>query len=167
MTSLSLWWKNYSELGVAALLGVAGFLVLWDASTITAPYSMGDPVGPKAVPRIVGVMLLVCAAGLVVQVLRGRSAPAEEGEDIEPGTPTDWKTVLPLIALLVITSSIVDAAGWVIAGFVLFWGAAATLGSRHWVRDPIIALVLSTTSFYGFYLGLGIRLPAGLLEGVL
>ncbi len=41
------------------------------------------------------------------------------------------------------------------------------LGSRHYVRDALIAVALSVLTFYGFYLGLGIYLPAGILEGVL
>ncbi|MFD0758928.1 hypothetical protein [Arthrobacter ulcerisalmonis] len=41
------------------------------------------------------------------------------------------------------------------------------MGSRHYLRDGLIALALSVLTFYGFYLGLGILLPAGLLEGVL
>ena len=31
----------------------------------------------------------------------------------------------------------------------------------------LISLALSVLTFYGFYLGLGIPLPAGLLEGIL
>ena len=31
----------------------------------------------------------------------------------------------------------------------------------------VISLALSLVTFYGFYLGLGIHLPAGVLEGVL
>ena len=57
--------------------------------------------------------------------------------------------------------------GWVISGAMLFWGCAWALGSRHLVRDALISVALSLVTFYGFYLGLGIALPAGLLEGVL
>ena len=57
--------------------------------------------------------------------------------------------------------------GWVISGTVLFWGIAWALGSRHYIRDGVISVALSLLTFYGFYLGLGIPLPAGLLEGVL
>ena len=49
----------------------------------------------------------------------------------------------------------------------MFWGSVLALGSRHYVRDGIISVALSLATFYGFYLGLGIALPAGLLEGIL
>jgi putative tricarboxylic transport membrane protein len=55
----------------------------------------------------------------------------------------------------------------VIYGAMLFWGSSWALGSRHPVRDAVISLALSLATFYGFYLGLGVLLPAGVLEGVL
>ena len=58
-------------------------------------------------------------------------------------------------------------AGWVISGTVLFWGSVLALGSRRYLRDGLISVALSLLTFYGFYLGLGIALPAGLLEGIL
>jgi putative tricarboxylic transport membrane protein len=131
------------------------------------PYSQSDPVGPKTVPIIVGALLLVCAVMLAVNVLRGGRGEAEAGEDVDLTHPTDWKTVLPLAGAFIANILLIDWAGWVISGTVLFWGSVWALGSRHYVRDGLISLALSLLTFYGFYLGLGIALPAGLLEGIL
>ena len=167
MTSLSTRLKGRSELGVAALLGAAGALVLLDAARLVVPYSQSDPVGPKTLPIIVGVLLLVCAVMLAVNVLRGGRGEAEAGEDVDLTHPADWKTVLPLAGAFIANILLIDWAGWVISGTVLFWGSVWALGSRHYVRDGLISLALSLLTFYGFYLGLGIALPAGLLEGIL
>ena len=156
-----------SELGVALLLGVVGVVVLVDAVHIHAPYSQSDPVGPRTVPFIVAGLLLVCAAALAVNVLRGGHGEAEEGEDVDLTAPTEWRVVLPLVAAFVANVLLIDVLGWVISGALLFWGSSWALGSRHPVRDAVISLALSLATFYGFYLGLGIQLPAGLLEGVL
>lgn len=167
MTSLASRLKGRSELGVAALLGAAGALVLLDAARLVTPYSQSDPVGPKTVPLIVGALLLVCAVLLAVNVLRGGHGEAEAGEDIDLSHPADWKTILPLAGAFIANILLIDWAGWVISGTVLFWGSVWALGSRHYVRDGLIALALALLTFYGFYLGLGIALPAGLLEGIL
>ena len=167
MTSLSSRLKGRSELGVAALLGAVGALVLFDAARLVTPYSQSDPVGPKTVPIIVGALLLVSAVLLAVNVLRGVHGEAEAGEDIDLNHPSDWKTVLPLAGAFIANILLIDWAGWVISGTVLFWGSVWALGSRHYVRDGLISLALSLLTFYGFYLGLGIGLPAGLLEGIL
>ncbi|WP_314194272.1 tripartite tricarboxylate transporter TctB family protein [uncultured Arthrobacter sp.] len=167
MTSHSTRLKGRSELGVAALLGAVGALVLLDATRLVVPYSQSDPVGPKTLPIIVGALLLVCAVMLAVNVLRGGHGEAEAGEDVDLTHPSDWKTVLPLAGAFIANILLIDWAGWVISGTVLFWGSVWALGSRHYVRDGVISLALALLSFYGFYLGLGIALPAGLLEGIL
>jgi len=167
VTSLSSRLKGRSELGIAALLGAAGALVLIDAARLVTPYSQSDPVGPKTVPIIVGALLLVSAVMLAVNVLRGGHGEAEAGEDIDLNHPSDWKTVIPLAGAFIANILLIDWAGWVISGTVLFWGSVWALGSRHYVRDGLISLALSLLTFYGFYLGLGIGLPAGLLEGIL
>jgi putative tricarboxylic transport membrane protein len=159
--------KGRAELGVALLLGAAGALVIWDAARISTPYSQSDPVGPKTLPFIVGAMLLVCAVLLAVNVLRGGQGEAEGGEDVDLTHPADWKTVLPLAGAFILNILLIDWAGWVISGTVLFWGSVLALGSRHYIRDGLISVALSLLTFYGFYLGLGIALPAGLLEGIL
>lgn len=156
-----------SELGVALLLGVVGVVVLVDAAGIHAPYSQADPVGPRTVPFLVAALLLVCAVGLAVNVLRGGHGEAEEGEDVDLTAPTEWRVVLPLVGTFVANVLLIDVLGWVISGALLFWGSSWALGSRHPVRDAIISLALSLATFYGFYLGLGVLLPAGVLEGVL
>ena len=156
-----------SELGVALLLGVVGVVVLVDAAGIHAPYSQADPVGPRTVPFLVAALLLVCAVGLAVNVLRGGHGEAEEGEDVDLTAPTEWRVVLPLVGTFVANVLLIDVLGGVISGALLFWGSSWALGSRHPVRDAVISLALSLATFYGFYLGLGVLLPAGVLEGVL
>ncbi|MFF2841968.1 tripartite tricarboxylate transporter TctB family protein [Paenarthrobacter sp. NPDC057981] len=159
--------KGRAELGVALLLGVVGVLVFLDANGLVTPYSKSDPVGPKTVPFIVAGMLLVCAVMLAINVLRGGKGEAEEGEDVDLTHPADWKTILPLAGAFLLNILLIDWAGWVISGTILFWGSVLALGSRRYIRDGIISVALSLLTFYGFYLGLGIALPAGLLEGIL
>jgi putative tricarboxylic transport membrane protein len=156
-----------SELGVALLLGVVGAVVLIDAASLNAPGTASDPVGAQAMPLIVGALLVACAVLLAVNVVRGGHGEAEEGEDVDLTAPTEWRVVLPLVAAFVANIVLIDRLGWLISGTLLFWGSAWALGSRHLVRDAVIAFLLALVTFYGFYLGLGILLPAGVLEGVL
>ena len=160
-------WRGRSELGMAALLGAAGALVAWDAAHLHATYSQSDPVGPRAVPFLVAALLVGCAVWLAVDVLRGGQGEAEGGEDVDLTHPTEWRTVVPLVAVFLANVVLIDRLGWVLSGAMLFWGSVWALGSRHLVRDALVSVALSTLTFYGFYLGLGIYLPAGILDGVL
>ena len=159
--------QGRSELCFVALLGAVGGLVLWDATQLSAPYSQSDPVGPRTVPYLVAALLLSCAVWLAVDVLRGGRGEAEGGEDVDLDHPTEWRTVVPLVAVFLANILLIDRLGWVISGAILFWGSVWALGSRHYVRDALVAVALSVLTFYGLYLGLGIYLPAGILEGVL
>ncbi|SEQ85396.1 tripartite tricarboxylate transporter TctB family protein [Arthrobacter sp. OV608] len=167
MSSLTTGLKGRAELGVALLLGAAGVVVFVDANRLVTPYSQSDPVGPKTVPYIVAGLLVVCAVLLAINVFRGGQGEAEGGEDVDLTHPADWKTVLPLAGAFILNILLIDWAGWVISGTVLFWGCVLALGSRHYIRDGLISIAMSLLTFYGFYLGLGIALPAGLLEGIL
>ncbi|WP_313811679.1 tripartite tricarboxylate transporter TctB family protein [Glutamicibacter sp.] len=159
--------KKRVELLFAAFLLLVGLIVLVDASQLQVTYSQSDVIGPKTVPYIVGAILVFSAIGLAITVLRGNLAEGEEGEDVDLNQPTDWKVIVPLLGVFVVTILIVNWAGWVIAGTLLFFGTAVCLGSRRWVLTFVIALAISLATFYGFYLGLGIKLPAGILSGVL
>lgn len=159
--------RDHAELGFAALLGVAGAVVLVDALTLHAPYSQADPVGPRTLPFIVAGLLLACAVVLAVDVLRGGHGRAEEGEDVDLSGPMDWRVVLTLAGVLVANILLVDRLGWVISGTMLFWGCVWALGGRSYVRDGVVSLLLALGTFYGFFVGLGIHLPAGVLEGIL
>lgn len=167
MSSIATGLKGRAELGVALLLGAVGVLVFLDANGLVTPYSQSDPVGPKTVPFIVSGLLIICAILLAINVLRGGKGEAEGGEDVDLAHPADWKTVLPLAGAFILNILLIDWAGWVISGTLLFWGSVLALGSRRYLRDGLISVALALLTFYGFYLGLGIALPAGLLEGIL
>lgn len=167
MTTTTQRLQRRSELGVALLLLVLGAVVLWDAARIASDLSQRGAVGPKAVPVLVGGLLVVCAVLLGREVLRGRHGEAVGGEDIDLTHRSDWRTVLLLSGAFLANAALVDWAGWVISGTVLFWGSAYALGSRAYLRDLVIAVVLAVASFYLFAVGLGIGLPAGILTGIL
>ncbi|WP_280356347.1 tripartite tricarboxylate transporter TctB family protein [Nocardia otitidiscaviarum] len=166
-TSTLAWWRERSELGVSALLAGAGALVIVDALTMSADFTQRGPVGPRAVPVVVGLLLIVVAVVLAVDVLRGGHGPAEAGEDIDLSTPVEWRTVLLLIGVFVANIMLIDVVGFPISGGLLFWGAAYALGSRHYVRDPVIAIALSLLTYIAFVRLLGVMLPGGPLEGLI
>lgn len=148
------------------MVAVGGFLIV-DALRLTAAFAKVDPVGPKFFPIVIGIGLILLAVALGIAIERGSVGQMEGGEDVDPDSPADWRTVGLLVALFVGVIVAVRPLGWAITGALLFAGAATILGSRHWVRNLVIGTVLSVGSFYAFYSGLGIPLPAGILDGIL
>ncbi|HET6733970.1 tripartite tricarboxylate transporter TctB family protein [Mycobacterium sp.] len=152
---------------VCAVLVAVGAFLLYDALTLEAGFAKVDPVGPKFFPLAIGVILIVLAVILAIAVARGSVGEADAGEDVDPTTPGDWRTVGMLVGLFVAVIVLVDPLGWAITGTLLFAGTATILGSRHYIRNVVIGAVLAVASFYAFYSGLGIPLPAGILDGIL
>ncbi len=159
--------QGRSELGVALFLGALGLLVIVQALLLPESRIARGPVGPAAVPVVVGGLLLVVSVFLAIDIWRGGRGEPEGGEDIELGGGTDWKTVLTVAAAFLANAFLIEPLGWPISGAILFWGAAFALGSRHYIRDAVIAIVLGVGSWYLFVLGLGISLPVGILNGIL
>ena len=82
--------------------------------------------------------------------------------------PSDWRTVGLLVGVFVATILLVEAAGLgdhrrtAVRRLPRRFSAAGTTSATS-----SIGAVLAVASFYAFYSGLGIPLPAGILDGIL
>jgi putative tricarboxylic transport membrane protein len=155
-----------AQYGLAALLLVIGGYVLYDASTLHPGFA-DQPVQPSTFPYVIGGALVVLAALLAVATWRGDVPDAEEGEDVDLTVRSDWRTVALLVAVFAANIALIDLLGWAITGALLFAGTAWVLGNRRIYLNLLIGTVLSLGTWYGFYVGLGVPIPAGILDGVL
>ena len=158
---------DYAQYIVVAVLALVGAFMIYNGLTLPEGFAKVDPLGPSFFPLVIGIAAIVLAVALAVAIPRGSKGEADAGEDIDPDMPSDWRTVGLLVALFVAMILLVNPLGWVIMGTLFFAGAATVLGSNHYVRNVVIGLVLALASFYAFYSGLGIPLPAGILDGIL
>ncbi|MDG4666487.1 tripartite tricarboxylate transporter TctB family protein [Mycobacterium sp. 236(2023)] len=158
---------DYAQYIVCAVMVIVGAFLIFDAVSLPGDWAKVDPVGPRLFPIVIGVGLLIMAVVLAVAIPRGSRGEADAGEDIDPDMPSDWRTVGLLVGMFVLLIVLVNPLGWAIAGALFFAGCATILGSRHYVRNIVIGAVLAVASFYAFYSGLGIPLPAGILDGIL
>jgi putative tricarboxylic transport membrane protein len=158
---------NIGELLLALAAIVFGLLVIWQTGQIrlTPAYSM---VGPRVIPYIVGGGLVLVGIWLAFEALTGRAAMGSaESEDADPTLPTDWRAVGLIAVALLAYLLLLERAGFVIASAVLFVVAAYAMGSRRYVRDIIAGVLMALVLYLGFTRGLDLRLPAGVLQGIL
>ena len=154
-----------AQYGLAVALALVGGYTIIDARGLNVGF--GDPIGPRVFPYVIGSMMLLLAVLLAVATYRGDVPQAEEGEDVDLTTPPDWLTVGKLVAILLLNLLLVNVIGWAITGALLFAGCAWALGSRTLLRDVVVGAVLSVSSWYFFYVGLGVPLSPGILDGIL
>lgn len=155
-----------AQYGLAAGLAVVGVWTVIDSAGMRPGFA-DQAVPPGAFGWVIGMSLVVLAVILAVATARGDRPEAESGEDVDLDQSTDWRTLSGLAGVFVATVALIDWLGWAIVGALLFAGAATVLGNRHWVRNLLIGAVLSVASWYGFYVGLGIPIPPGVLDGIL
>lgn len=150
-----------SEFGVAGLLAALGVIVLYEASHISKTLTNSNPLGPKTVPISVGLLLLVVAVLLALDIARGGRGDAEESEDADLSLGTDWRTLLSLVALFAAVGQLIPIIGFPASGVILFFGVARLLGSRKLWLDVLVSIAVPLTAFLIFTRGLGVYLPAG------
>ncbi len=155
-----------AELGLAALLLALGGFLLVETQRIAVPVN-ANAVGPRFFPTVVGAVLVVVSLWLAVDVLRGGRGEMEAAEDVDVSRSSDWRTLALLSAVFLGHAFLLEPLGFPVAAALLFFGVAAALGSRRWARDAAIAVVLAVLVFVVFARGLGVGLPAGVLQGVL
>ena len=155
-----------AQYGLAAFLVLVGGYVVYDGSTLENGFN-DQHVQPWALPYTVGGALLLLGVLLAIATARGDRPEAEEGEDVDLTQGTDLRTIGLLVAVLVANMLLIDFLGWAITGALLFAGTTYVLGSRTWVRNLAIGAALSVGTWYGFYVALGLPIPAGILDGVL
>lgn len=157
--------SDRAQYGLALALALVGIYTVVDARGLNVGF--GDPVGPRLFPYVIGGGMVLLGALLAVAAARGDAPQAEEGEDVDLTSPASWVTVSQLVGIMVLNLLLVNVLGWAITGALLFAGAARVLGSRALLVDLAAGAVLSVSSWYFFYSGLGVPLSPGVLDGIL
>jgi putative tricarboxylic transport membrane protein len=155
---------NTGQLAVALGVAALGIAILVGASFIpdAAGYST---VGPGAIPRLVGIGLLIAAAGLLWQVLRGGFQNHDEAA--ERALPTHWSAFLWISVAILSYGLLIERAGFILSSVLLYVLTAAGFGSRRWGLNAAIGAAIAIIIYVAFQRGLGLSLPAGVFKGLL
>ncbi|QIM15431.1 tripartite tricarboxylate transporter TctB family protein [Leucobacter insecticola] len=79
---------------------------------------------------------------------------------------SDTTTVLVVLGMLAGFIVVMPFAGWLVSSAALFWGLAWAFGSKRGLFDVALAALIAGAIQLAFSAGLGLNLPAGILEGV-
>lgn len=160
-------WERWGELLMAAGVIVLGVIVLVETQDIrTRP---GVTVSPRIIPNIIGSALIVLGIWYIADIIRSPHQPGggEDSEDVDLRVDTNWVSIAIIAVGLLCYTVLIEFAGFILASAALFFISAFAMGSRRYVRDAAIALLLGTGIFVMFDTWLGVRLPAGWIAGLL
>lgn len=137
----------------AAALG----LVLLAGIPAIPPGAGYDRVGPRVVPLMVAVGLVLIGGWLTVVRLTGGGA----GLKADPHPQWNRRPLVFLGLAGVLFLVLVERAGFVVAAALQFWLVARGFHSRRPLRDMVAALLVSLAVYVSLTAGLGLSLPSG------
>ncbi len=118
--------------------------------------SAGDATAARAGEWLFPVLVLGGSAFVltVLFVRRGATTTMDRRANSAPVV----RVALGLVSFV----ALLNLAGFVAAGTVLFACTASAFGSRRWLRDALLGITLCATVYITFTYGLGVSLPPGL-----
>lgn len=159
---------SHGKLGaraVAVVILIGAGIILIQAIGIVRDGGIG-PQRPGFFPIIVGIGLVVFGLGFLVTTTFWPDKEMLEHAS-EEHAEIHWSTLWLAIAGLVGYCFLVAPLGYIISTFLFILAITWVAGSRRWIQNLIVAVLFPTIVYFGFTELLGVRLPAGLLEGVL
>lgn len=144
---------NDRTLGIAALV-LAAFLT-WHGYDLEAPFAY-EPVGPKAFPLLVALIIALCGLRLVVK----------GGNPADPNPPGANARIGIMVGLVAGYAFLFQWLGFVIATAAMTILVGRLFGGT-WLKSAIGGVVMSVGFFFLFDRVLDVVLPTGLLGGLL
>lgn len=154
--------KSAAGLVIGCGLVVLGLVVFFNARGMQVPPAYAK-VGPQVFPYFIATALAAVGAYFVWNSW----ARGAKREIVAEGFATDWRALLIIGVGLLIHLNIFKPLGFVISGVFLFMCVTFAFGSRKFLRDGIVGIILVVVSYLGFTHGLGLQLPPGILAGIL
>jgi len=138
---------------------VLAAVYFWATAQIPS-LEIGDPLGPKAFPRLLGVALLVTGGMLLLEMWRARGTQAKEAAAIP-----DRRIVGVIAAVVVWTAAYFVAfepAGYVIATTIYLVPLTAYFNRGRWVMNVTTCVLFALVSYIMFTKMLGVSLAKGI-----
>lgn len=124
---------------------------------------IGDPMGAKAIPRLLGIALLV-SAGLLWLESRAaarKSVPSAGAEG--PAFRREWMVVAAVVAWTALYFLVFERLGYALATSVYLLALMAWFNRGRWTMNVLTAVLFSFASYLAFTRLFGAALAPGIL----
>jgi putative tricarboxylic transport membrane protein len=147
---------------LACTLVLAG-VYFWATSKIPS-LELGDPLGPKAFPRVLIAGLLLAAVMLFLEILRDRARKIESGEKAAKWRWEPHQFVVPAIAVWTgLYVAAFEALGYMLATAIYLLALTAFFNKGRWLMNGLTSILFSVISYFAFTKLLGVNLARGII----
>jgi putative tricarboxylic transport membrane protein len=147
---------------------ILALLYLYGNSLIPS-LQIGDPLGPKAFPYLIGIGLLVSAAWLLLETWRTGNAHAADLQELADPTdvgPEDHRHLLVIagvVAWIAFYFALFEPVGFLLATPVTLLGLMAYFNRNKWLANVLTSVLFPLGTYFLFSKVLGVNLAKGLL----
>ena len=134
------------------------------ATTLIPSLEIGDPLGPKAFPRLLGVILLL-AAGMLGYEIWGKKERAPDVPAAELFDPVIIRILACVVVWTAIYYAAFDPLGFIIATAAYLLGLMAWFNRGKWLVN-VLTSVLFSVGTYVLFVKLDVSLPKGVLSAL-
>ncbi len=124
---------------------------------------LSDPLGPQAFPRLLGIGLLLTAAGLLVETLRTGKSGSTDGEGKVPGEGRYYAVVIGATIWTALYFAAFEWLGYAISTGIYLLVLMAYFRRGKWISNGLTSVLYSFGSYVIFKKLLLVALPAGFL----
>lgn len=123
---------------------------------------IGDPLGPKAFPRLLGIGMLFTAGLLFMEMWRAKKNGTQESGPQKAADRGHFKVVGAVVVWTAIYFSVFELLGYVIATTVYLAVLTAYFNRAKWLANLLTSVLFSVLTYVMFQ-ALGVTLPKGVL----
>ena len=156
--------KATSDLALAAI-AIAAATIYLVATYNLRTLVVVDPLGPKAFPALLGILMLLCGISLAITSWqRYRSQVSSIPED-ESGARNSHPIAVGAVASWLLGYYLVfEPLGFVLATIFFLFGLMVYFNRGHWLTNAIVAILFPVVLDFIFSYVLGLTPAQGLLS---
>jgi len=136
--------------------------VYFYATTLIPTLEIGDPLGPKAFPRLLGAFLLIAAGLLFLEMWKERKQRTPQTDSNEAGM---WRHGWVIVSVTVWTGVYYlafDRLGYIVATSLYLLALMAWFNRGKWLANVLTSALFAGLSYWMF-VTLDVNLPKGVL----
>jgi putative tricarboxylic transport membrane protein len=123
---------------------------------------IGDPLGPKAFPRLLGVALLIAAVILLLEIIRAKKKPVRAPAADAAIDMRVYGVIAGVVVWTVLYFVIFERLGFMISTSIYLLGLMAYFHRGKWLSNVLSAFGFSIGAYFLFKV-LGVQLAPGIL----
>lgn len=123
---------------------------------------IGDPLGPKAFPRLLTIGLVITALVLLVEMLRAKTKPTRAVTQAEPVDRRVYWVIGGVVVWTFVYFYVFELLGFMIATSIYLLGLTSYFNRGKWLTNVLTCVGFSVGSYFLFKV-LGVNLAPGVL----